>query len=234
MPGYCFQSPFYTQGSWNLTFCVRLPTGDLGRLIRDAHALYSRTFKTVGLLEVDQGVDLASMFDEIYLSADRCCNPLVLPFRLFEHHVQESGRNFMRVSKKLASVEQAIDLSLSHDRPSSETGVQVTRIAERPYGKWSKTVYECSTELFDLERRRNFEYRLQIFLSEDLRHHCWAGDDLDEMKNWLATIEASSSTRDFDIKSLPRRIEALTSLVRNPWVEAIFNLCSMIRFINTM
>ena len=234
MLGYCFQSPFYTHGSWNLTFCVRRPTGDLGQLINYADASYARTFKTVGLLEVDQGIDLASMFDEIYLSADRCCNPLVLPFRLFEHHVQESGRNFTRVSKKLAGIEQAIDLSLSGDSPSSETRVQVTNIAERPYGKWSKTVYECSTELFDLERRRNFEYRLQIFLSEDLSHHRWAGDDLDEMKNWLATIEASSSTRDFDIKSLPRRIEALTSLVRNSRVEAIFNLCSMIRFINTI
>ncbi len=234
MPGYCFQSPFYPHGSWNLTFCVRQPTGELDRLIRTAGPPFAESFKTVGLLEVDQGVDLASMFDEIYLSADRCCHPLVLPFRLFELHVQESGRNFMRVSKKLAGIEQAIDLSLSGDSPSSETGVQVTSIAERPYGKWSKTVYECSTELFDLERRRNFEYRLQIFLSEDLSDRCWVDDDLDEMKNWLATIEASSSTRDFDIKSLPRRIEALTSLVRNPRLEAIFNLCSMIRFINTM
>jgi hypothetical protein len=213
---------------------VRRPTGELGRLIAKADAPYAKSFKTVGLLEVDQGVNLASMFDEIYLSADRCCNPLVLPFRLFENHVQESGRNFMRVSKKLADIEQAIDLSLSGDSPSSQTGIQVTSIAERPYGKWSKTVYECSTELFDLERRRDFEYRLQIFLSEDLSHRPCVGDDLDEMMNWLATIKASSSTRDFDIKSLPRRIEALTSLVRNPWLEAIFNLFSMIRFINTM
>jgi hypothetical protein len=234
VPGYCFQSPFYTHSSWNLTFCVQRPTGELGRLIAGADAPYAKSFKTVGLLEVDQGVDLASMFDEIYLSADRCCNPLVLPFRLFEHHVQESGRNFTRVSKKLAGIEQAIDLSLSGDSPSSETRVQVTNIAERPYGKWSKTVYECSTELFDLERRRDFEYRLQIFLSEDLSHGRWVGDDLDEMKNWLATIKASSSTRDFDIKSLPRRIEALTSLVGNSQLEANFTLCSIIRFINTM
>jgi hypothetical protein len=219
--GYCFQSPFYTHSSWNLTFCVRRPTGDLGRLIAGAGAAYAKSFKTVGFLEVDQGVDLASMLDEIYLSADRCCNPLVLPFRLFEQHVQESGKKFMRVTKKLADIEQAIDVSLSGDPPSSETGVQVASIAERPYGKWSKTVYECSTELFDLERRRDFEYRLQRFLSEDLSHPRWVGDDLDEMKNWLATIKASSSTRDFDIRTLPRRIEALTSLVRNPRLEAI-------------
>jgi hypothetical protein len=230
VPGYCFQTPFYTHGSWNLAFCVRRPTGDLGRLIAGAVAPYANSFKIVGLLEVDQGVDLASMFDEIHLSADRHCNPLVLPVRLFEHHVQESGKGFMRVSNKLADIEQAIDVSLSGDPPSSEKGVQVASIPERPYGKWSKTVYECSTELFDLERRRDFEYRLHKFLSEKLSHPRWISDDVDEMRNWLETIRASSSTREFDVRTLPRRIEALTSLVRSPRPEAAVNLGYMIRY----
>jgi hypothetical protein len=44
-------------------------------------------------------------------------------------------------------------------------------------------VYESTAELFDLEPLRDFEYRLSIFLSEDLSYGRWVGDDLDDMKN---------------------------------------------------
>jgi hypothetical protein len=222
-PGYCFQSPFYKEGSWNLALCVRPPTGSLNGIIRGAFGGYggnlSEGFKTVGVLEAGSSVDLAAMFDKIHLSALRSSHPLVVPLHLFEEHVKQTSKSFMRISKKLADVEQAIDVSLNSDpsfqklKTNDNTSLEGV-IEQRPYGRWSKTVYECSTELHDLERRRDFEWRFEKFLADD-RSTVKAGHSgLKEMMDWLAVIKASSSTRDFDIRSLPRRIEALTSLVR--------------------
>lgn len=221
-PGYCFQSPFYKEGAWNLALCVRPPTFSLTEIIKGALKVdrnLSEGFKTVGVLEAGSSIDLATMFDEIHLSAPQSSHPLVLPLRLFEEHVKQTSKSFMRIAKKLADVEQAIDVSLNSDlsfqnpKTNDNTGLEGI-IEQRPYGRWSKTVYECSTELHELERRRDFEWRFEKFLTDDGSTLKLPHSGLKEMMDWLAVIKASSSTRDFDIRSLPRRIEALTSLVR--------------------
>jgi hypothetical protein len=157
---------------------------------------YWQSLKIVGILEVDDSLDISTLLNGIHLSALDSCHPLLLPMALLEHHVQESATHFMAISQKLSSVEDTIDVLAN----------------EGVYGPQSKSAYECNNSLFELERRRDYERRLQNFLTIDLQNH-GRDENRHKLENRLKNIIAVSNSRDLDMKSLPRRIEALTNLV---------------------
>jgi hypothetical protein len=174
----------------------------------------SQSLKIVGILEVDHSFDLPTLLDEVHISALGFCHPLLLPVALLEHHVQESARYFMAISHKLSSVEDAIDPSAA-ERSLLATTLTPGNSSRQSYGILSKEVYECNKSLFELERRRDYEKRLQDFLTSDVQiFYCTDRDENSEkLESRLDNVKAVSNNRDLDMKSLPRRIEALTDLV---------------------
>ncbi|KAH8787527.1 hypothetical protein F5882DRAFT_402883 [Hyaloscypha sp. PMI_1271] len=205
---YVFQSPFYKKGSWTLAMTVQYP----GSSIREVIGWLTESLKIVGILEVDHSLDLSTLLDEVHLSALGFCHPLLLPVTLLEHHVQESARHFMAISHKLSSVEDAIDPSAA-ERSLLATTPTPGNSSRQSYGILSKEVYECNKSLFELERRRDYEKRLQDFLTNDLNEY--RDENGVKLENRLNNVKAVSNNRDLDMKSLPLRIEALQNLIRN-------------------
>lgn len=204
-----FQSPFYKKGSWTLAITVQYPGSPLEEVIKLLQE-DSQSLKIVGILEVDHSLNLSTLLDEVHLSALGCCHPLLLPITLLEHHVQESAGHFITISQKLSSLEDAIDPSAA-EKSLLATTPTPGNSSQQSYGVLSKEVYECNKSLFELERRRDYEKRLQDFLTHDIRFY--RDENWVKLDRRLDNIKAVSSDRNLDIKSLPRRIEALTNLV---------------------
>jgi hypothetical protein len=203
---------------------VRLPSGLVEEVVRLVQGDL-QSLQAVGILEVDDSLELVSLLDEVHVAALGSCHPMLLPVTLLEYHVRESASYFMTISKKLSNVEDAIDPSSAElSFTTLPTAPAFAESSRKSYGTLSKEVYECNKSLFELERRRDFEKRLQSFLMCNIRNYTSKG--WETLESRLGNIHMVSVNRDLDMKSLPLRIEALTSLVsRKPTLHIMLQTC---------
>lgn len=175
--------------------------------------------KTLGVFEVNAHVELANIMDEVRIAAAKYRHPLLLPIQMLDHHVQESARRFMAISWELTKIEDAID-------PSA---IDSGNTSPMRYGALSKRLYQCSNDLVELERRRDFEGRLAKLLLKDV---CVGTNEefgksyavsywiyernmprLEAIAQRIEAIMETGDHRSLDMQSLPRRIDGLTILV---------------------
>ncbi|PMD19686.1 hypothetical protein NA56DRAFT_602671 [Hyaloscypha hepaticicola] len=201
----------------------------------------TQSVRIVGMLEIDSSIDLASILDQVHFSALRLCHPFLLPMQLLEQHVEESARQFMAISQKLDAIEDSIDPSLSDKSFSPEAGGEYTSfgVLSKSVYECSNALYvlerrrdfESRFEKFlkvELDRRNEEENRRQAVnsprdlgrrqLDYEFRYGLkgvYEEENTLDLHNWLDTIRETSGNRDLDMRALPRRIEALTSLIRN-------------------
>lgn len=199
----------------------------------------TQSVRIVGMLEIDSSIDLASILDQVHFSALRLCHPFLLPMQLLEQHVEESARQFMAISQKLDAIEDSIDPSLSDKSFSPEAGGEYTSfgVLSKSVYECSNALYvlerrrdfESRFEKFlkvELDRRNEEENRRQAVnsprdlgrrqLDYEFRYGLkgvYEEENTLDLHNWLDTIRETSGNRDLDMRALPRRIEALTSLV---------------------
>jgi hypothetical protein len=151
---------------------------------------------------------IESAFEDTNAQSEKQSHPVLLPIELFINHFVSTQTQFIDIITKMDEVETEIrtDLNEPDHRSESKSSHDNSKV---DYGELSKKLHSCSSDLVELEKRRDFERRLGKFLIAELS----ADDNLSMLNDRVRLYDELSQNRDLDVQSLPRRIESQRSVV---------------------
>ena len=182
------QTPFYEKGFWSL----------LLHSVTDSDAPDSSS-KTSGVIQVDGVTDFSLLFGGVHrLAKEYGRHPMLLPLQLFITHCHTTTGTFQSIFEKVADVDRKLMKELKTKSKADK--------ASELYRALSMTLHESSMELAELDRRRQLEADLGERLMQELQNER-------KLKEVASIFAGISKSRDFDIESLPGKIESQRNVV---------------------
>jgi uncharacterized protein YydD (DUF2326 family) len=150
---------------------------------------------------------IESAFEEANAQAEKQSHPMLLAIELFINHFVATQTQFIDIIAKMDEVETEIRTDLNEPDHQSENKSPYDN-SKVDYGELSKKLHSCSSDLVELEKRRDFERCLGKFLKAEL-----SANHLSMIHDRVKLYDELSQNRDLDVQSLPRRIESQRSVV---------------------
>ncbi|KAK2596450.1 hypothetical protein N8I77_013340 [Diaporthe amygdali] len=203
---YIIQTPYYRRGFWSMFLVGKADPKDP-----------NRARKLSGLIQSGSDVELREIVDATASKAERYnYHPLLLPYRLYVNHYENTSKQFNSVLKDVELVERLIKDELDNRRRlTSQAGGKVddyedSKPSHWGLAKWSKTLHEASMEVAELARRRTFEDYLGKTLIDELNKetppHYQLSQDVGRHDRW-------AKAHQLDIEGMPGRIDSLNNLL---------------------
>ncbi len=192
--------------------------------------------KTVGILEVDETVDIDKLLEQVQQLATAFRHPLLVPIVLLFRDIQETTKQFMGIERLLGEVEDQMSTTNRGAEEFSQTDKLEDADENTTIHTIEEKLYQCSKLFARLERRFDFEER---FGDKILKAICWGykrcrvtHDNERPLVSWFADINRlyrtarlagrvqatleESQARSRDMKRIPDRIKSLQKLVSLP------------------
>ncbi|RAH49164.1 uncharacterized protein BO95DRAFT_460598 [Aspergillus brunneoviolaceus CBS 621.78] len=182
------QTPSYHTGFWSVVLYIEPNSAGRDSFCRIA-----------GVIQADKAFDFQRVHTTIRGASE--IYPMLLPVELYKAHVEFTARTFEKILRTLREVDAGLLKELK--------GISKPDDARQSHRLLSKTLHECSMQLVELGQRWRFEKEL----GERLKKHTKSNETA---MRTIAILAALSESREFDMQTLPLKVESQRNVVKSP------------------